>query len=67
MSIIVKEMATGNITLLMKGADVVMATIVKTSDWLDEECGNMGREGLRTLVFGKKYLSQQEYQHFLHM
>jgi phospholipid-translocating ATPase len=41
-----------------------MMKIVMASDWLDEECGNMAREGLRTLVVGKKTLSQEFYQEF---
>jgi phospholipid-translocating ATPase len=48
----------------MKGADVVMAKIVQYNDWLDEECGNMAREGLRTLVIAKKKLSEEFYQEF---
>lgn len=64
MGIIVKEKNTGNIVFFMKGADVVMSKIVQFNDWLEEECGNMGREGLRTLVFGKKILTQEEYNQF---
>ena len=67
----------------MKGADVVMQTIVQYNDWLDEEvltcvifcgsgflttshlqCGNMAREGLRTLVVAKKTLSAETYNDF---
>jgi len=29
----------------MKGADTVMSRIVLYNDWLEEECGNMAREG----------------------
>lgn len=64
MGIIVRENSTGKITLYMKGADVVMSRIVQANDWLDEECGNMAREGLRTLVFGKRDLSVKEYEEF---
>eukprot|EP01126_Amoeba_proteus_P066858 TRINITY_DN9759_c0_g2_i10.p1 TRINITY_DN9759_c0_g2~~TRINITY_DN9759_c0_g2_i10.p1 ORF type:complete len:863 (-),score=158.12 TRINITY_DN9759_c0_g2_i10:45-2633(-) len=64
MGIIVRNLQTGRIIFYMKGADAVMANIVKPSDWLDEECGNMAREGLRTLVFGMKTLTQQEYDDF---
>ena len=39
---------------MQKGADTVMSSIVSSNDWLDEETGNMAREGLRTLVIGKK-------------
>jgi phospholipid-translocating ATPase len=48
----------------MKGADSVMAEIVQYNDWLEEECGNMAREGLRTLVFGKKNLTPEAYASF---
>lgn len=33
------------ISRTLQGADVVMSKIVKESEWLDEECGNMAREG----------------------
>ncbi|KAG7278794.1 LOW QUALITY PROTEIN: hypothetical protein CRUP_019100 [Coryphaenoides rupestris] len=56
MGVIVRR--TGEITFYMKGADVAMATIVQYNDWLEEECGNMAREGLRTLVVAKKCLSR---------
>ncbi len=48
MGIVIRERGTGEITFYQKGADVVMAKIVAQNDWLDEECGNMAREGLRT-------------------
>ncbi|KAL6048773.1 putative aminophospholipid-translocase, variant 2 [Balamuthia mandrillaris] len=64
MGIIVRCQQTGNITFYMKGADVVMERITRYSDWLDEECGNMSREGLRTLVFGMKSLTEKEYTRF---
>ncbi|KAE8388239.1 hypothetical protein BDV23DRAFT_159608 [Aspergillus alliaceus] len=47
-----------------KGADTVMSSIVAANDWLDEETANMAREGLRTLVVGRKRLSLQQYQEF---
>ena len=47
-----------------KGADTVMSSIVAANDWLDEETGNMAREGLRTLVVGRKRLSTQQYEDF---
>ncbi|XP_014680758.1 PREDICTED: probable phospholipid-transporting ATPase IIB [Priapulus caudatus] len=64
MGIILKEHGTGEITFYLKGADVVMATIVQYNDWLDEECGNMAREGLRTLVVAKKVLTEDQYEDF---
>ena len=47
-----------------KGADTVMTSIVAANDWLDEETANMAREGLRTLVVGRKKISPQQYQDF---
>jgi phospholipid-translocating ATPase len=64
MGIIVRDNSTKTITFYMKGADVVMSKIVMSTDWLDEECGNMAREGLRTLVFGFREMSEDEYHDF---
>jgi phospholipid-translocating ATPase len=64
MGIVVKDKQTGEITFLQKGADVVMAKIVQRNDWLEEETANMAREGLRTLVVGKKKLSDDAYYTF---
>ncbi|KAI9594921.1 ATPase, class II, type 9A [Syncephalis fuscata] len=64
MGIIVREMTTGEIIFYEKGADVVMTRIVQFNDWLDEECGNMAREGLRTLVVARKRLSEEAYKEF---
>ena len=41
-----------------------MSGIVQPSDWLDEEVGNMAREGLRTLIIAKKILTHKEYKQF---
>jgi phospholipid-translocating ATPase len=64
MGIIVKDTSSGEIFFFQKGADVVMSKLVQRNDWLDEECGNMAREGLRTLVVGRKKLSADAYQAF---
>lgn len=64
MGIIVRERERGTTTFVQKGADVVMSRIVQKNDWLDEECGNMAREGLRTLVLGRKRLSDGAYEEF---
>ncbi len=61
MGIVIRERGTGEITFYQKGADVVMAKIVAQNDWLDEECGNMAREGLRTLVVGRRRLTQDNW------
>ncbi|KAI0139354.1 phospholipid-translocating P-type ATPase [Xylariaceae sp. FL1272] len=54
----------GEIWFYQKGADTVMGSIVAANDWLDEETANMAREGLRTLVVGRKKLSFDQYQEF---
>lgn len=41
-----------------------MNKIVQYTDWLDEECGNMAREGLRTLVVAKKPITEEQYLDF---
>ncbi|KAG0216894.1 putative aminophospholipid-translocase [Mortierella sp. NVP41] len=64
MGIIVRDLTSGELTFYEKGADVVMAKIVQYNDWLEEECGNMAREGLRTLVVARKRLSEELYQEF---
>ena len=61
MGIIVKDEKTNEITFYVKGADIVMSSIVQFNDWLEEEVDNMAREGLRTLVVAKKLLSFDQY------
>lgn len=64
MGIVIRDRASGETTFYQKGADVVMARIVAQNDWLEEECGNMAREGLRTLVVGRKRLTEQSWKSF---
>lgn len=64
MGVIVRDESTAEITFYMKGADVAMSAIVQYNDWLEEECGNMAREGLRTLVVAKRTLTEEQYQDF---
>ncbi|KAJ3022558.1 putative aminophospholipid-translocase [Thoreauomyces humboldtii] len=64
MGIIVRDASTGEIFFYQKGADAIMSKIVQYNDWLDEECGNMAREGLRTLVIGRKRLSEDALREF---
>lgn len=54
----------GDIWFYQKGADTVMTSIVAANDWLDEETANMAREGLRTLVVGRRRMSSQQYREF---
>ncbi|RXK40705.1 phospholipid-translocating ATPase [Tremella mesenterica] len=64
MGIIVRDRNTGHTMFVQKGADVIMSKLVQKNDWLDEECGNMAREGLRTLVLARKRLSEEAYSEF---
>jgi phospholipid-translocating ATPase len=56
--------AEPEIWFYQKGADTVMSSIVAANDWLEEETANMAREGLRTLVVGRKRLSLSQYREF---
>ncbi|KAJ2662137.1 putative aminophospholipid-translocase [Coemansia sp. RSA 1200] len=64
MGVVVRSRLTGDIYFVQKGADAVMTRIVQFNDWLDEECGNMARDGLRTLVVGRKRISKDTYARF---
>lgn len=64
MGIVVRDSATKDIWFYLKGADTVMAPLVEHNDWLEEEIGNMAREGLRTLVIGRRKLEEQEFDSF---
>jgi len=64
MGIIVKDAQTNELMFLEKGADAAMAPIVQRNDWLEEECANMAREGLRTLVMARRKLSAEAYETF---
>ncbi|EDO17706.1 hypothetical protein Kpol_1033p9 [Vanderwaltozyma polyspora DSM 70294] len=64
MGIIVLDKQNDTYWFMEKGADSVMSKIVSSNTWLDEEVGNMAREGLRTLVFGRKKLSHKVYEQF---
>lgn len=59
-----QEERTNEIVFYMKGADVVMSSIVQYNDWLEEEVDNMAREGFRTLVVAKKSLTPEQYIDF---
>lgn len=60
----VPDLTEGEIWFYQKGADAVMSSIVAANDWLEEETANMAREGLRTLVVGRKRLTHDQYQEF---
>lgn len=64
MGIIVRDSQTRDILFFLKGADTIMAQIIQYSDWLQEQCDNMARSGLRTLVVARKFLSEEQYKDF---
>lgn len=64
MGLVVRDNSRDELWFVQKGADTVMSVIVHANDWLDEETGNMAREGLRTLVIGRKRLSANLFAEF---
>ncbi|KAH8581608.1 phospholipid-translocating P-type ATPase [Cryptosporidium sp. chipmunk genotype I] len=56
----------GRYVYFCKGAESVMIELLrqKGSGWLMEECTNLARLGLRTLVFSYKVISKEEYEVF---
>jgi phospholipid-translocating ATPase len=61
---IVVRADNGEIWFFMKGADTVMQKLVVANDWMEEECANMAREGLRTLVVGRRRLTEDLWSEF---
>src|SRR5277367_6382811 len=61
---IVVRADNGEIWFFMKGADTVMQKLVIANDWMEEECANMAREGLRTLVIGRRRLTKELWTEF---
>ncbi|AMD20000.1 HCL151Wp [Eremothecium sinecaudum] len=64
MGILVFDKSREEYWYFQKGADTVMSKIVQSNDWLEEEVSNMAREGLRTLVIGRKKLNRKVYEQF---
>lgn len=64
MGIIVRHKETSRITFYMKGAESVLGPMVELNDWLDEEVEGLAREGLRTLVFASRSLTDEQYAEF---
>jgi len=48
--------------LYMKGADSVMKHLIKDKDWVEEEAEAMAKEGLRTMVFGRRKVLDSEIE-----
>lgn len=63
MGIIVRQIETQKIIFYLKGADAVMIQKVKSvyKGIVNDDCDNLAREGLRTLVITQKQLTQEDY------
>lgn len=61
---IILERNDGSYVFFEKGADVIMKKIVKENDWAEEETDDMARDGLRTLLIGKKELTKEQFHKF---
>lgn len=48
----------------MENPPEILTTISSNVVLVFSQCGNMAREGLRTLVVAKKCLSEEQYQDF---
>ena len=67
MSVLVRQKETGKIIYYVKGAEVVMEGLMKVNQrvLLLEFCEQLAMEGLRTLVFAQKVLTEQELEVFM--
>ena len=59
MGMIAKKKSSGEILFFVKGADSVIMEMVSMEDkiWIQEEAGNLSKEGLRTLAFVYKKIT----------
>ena len=64
MSFSVQEEESGEITFYMKGADMVMQSIVQYNDWLDEEVSLRSLSGQSMLVWLSASISKTNYHIF---
>jgi phospholipid-translocating ATPase len=66
MGILLRDEKTGNIIFYMKGAEEVVVQRVhqKTRAKLLEDCSNLAREGLRTMVLAQRMVSESDYRAF---
>ena len=67
MSVLLKQKETGQIIYYVKGADVVMEGLIKASQrpLLLDFCDQLANDGLRTLVFAQKVLTEDELNIFM--
>ena len=67
MSVLVKSVETGRVLYYVKGAEVVMEHKIKPQARasLLEFCESLAMDGLRTLVFAQKVLTEEQTNQFL--
>lgn len=65
MSIILLDKLNNEIIFFIKGADDVIIPLIKTNLFLEKETKLMAQEGLRTLVFAKKKLNNDQYSSYI--
>ena len=67
MSVLVRQRETGKIIYYVKGAEVVMEGLMKATQraLLLEFCEQLAMEGLRTLVFAQKVITEEELTLFM--
>lgn len=67
MSILVKQRETGKIIYYVKGAEIVMEGMIKSNQrsTLLEFCDQLATDGLRTLAFAQKIISEPELNQFM--
>ena len=70
MGVIIRSKDSKRIFFYLKGADMVMINKTKASfrGYIQDECDNLAREGLRTLVITQKELTEEYFSewHKLH-
>ncbi|KAL4496984.1 hypothetical protein ABPG72_002140 [Tetrahymena utriculariae] len=64
MGILVRHQKTNKIIYYLKGADAIMVTRVRKvyHPLINDDCDNLAREGLRTLVVAQKLISEEFYK-----
>jgi len=64
MGILVHNVEGDRYIFYLKGADTIMKQFINEIQrgFIDEECENLAREGLRTLVITQKLITKAEYE-----
>lgn len=63
MGIVVRHLESGRLIFYLKGADTIIKQFLPEHQrgFVDEECDNLARQGLRTLVITQKALTEEFY------